>query len=240
MKYDIDYSNIPEHIGIIMDGNGRYATAKGLKRTEGHKAGAETLKRIAIDAADIGVKYLTVYAFSTENWKRPKEEVMGIMKLLYTYLKDWDKHVGGRHVKIKVLGDITNFDATLKNMIKVVENNTKKETELTLNIALGYGGRNEILTAAKLLAQDYKKGKIKLSDFTEETLGEYLYTKSIPDPDLIIRPGGEVRTSNFLLWQSAYSEFYFTDILWPEFTKENLLDAIGYYQTKHRRFGGIK
>jgi undecaprenyl diphosphate synthase len=222
-----------------MDGNGRYATAKGLKRNEGHKAGAETLRRIAIDAADIGVKYLTVYAFSTENWKRPKDEVTGIMKLLYAYLKDWDKYIGDRHVRIKVLGDITNFDPTLKKMIRYVENKTKKENELTLNIALGYGGRNEIVNAAKKIAKEYKSGKINLKDLDEELFSNYLYTEDIPDPDLIIRPGGEVRISNFLIWQSAYSEFYFSDVLWPCFSKENLLEAISYYQSKNRRFGGV-
>ncbi|MBO5454005.1 MAG: di-trans,poly-cis-decaprenylcistransferase [Clostridia bacterium] len=222
-----------------MDGNGRFATAKGLARSEGHKAGAETLRRIAIDAADIGIKYLTVYAFSTENWKRPKDEVSGIMKLLYKYLKDWDKYIGGRHVRIRVIGDISDFDPVLKKMIEFVENSTKKETELTLNIALGYGGRNEIISAAKKMAEDYKSDKLKLDEVNEDVFSKYLYTSDIPDPDLIIRPGGEVRISNFLVWQSAYSEFYFTDTLWPDFTKENLLEAVAYYQSKHRRFGGL-
>lgn len=239
MKFDIDKDNIPAHIGIIMDGNGRYATKLGLNRSEGHKVGAETLRQIAIDAADLGVKYLTVYAFSTENWKRPKDEVMGIMKLLYKYLKDWDKYIAGRHVRIKVIGDVSDFDPTLIKMIKFVENSTKHETELTLNIALGYGGRDEIVNAAKKLAQDYKKGEVDLEQVDEDKFSQYLYTKDIPDPDLIIRPGGEVRLSNFLTWQSAYSEFYFTDTLWPDFTKEDLVKAIAYYQSKHRRFGGI-
>ncbi len=239
MKFDIDMQNVPLHVGIIMDGNGRYATAKGLSRSEGHKAGAETLRQIALDAADIGIKYLTVYAFSTENWKRPKDEVAGIMKLLYKYLKDWDKYIGNRHVRVKVIGDTSDFDPTLRAMISVVENSTKKETELTLNIALGYGGRNEIVTAAKTMAEDYKKGKISLDDIDENAFSQYLYTSDMPDPDLIIRPGGEVRISNFLVWQSAYSEFYFTDTLWPDFTKENLLEAVMYYQSKHRRFGGL-
>jgi len=239
LKCDIDMENVPIHVGIIMDGNGRYATSKGLARSEGHKAGAETLRRIAIDAADIGIKYLTVYAFSTENWKRPKEEVAGIMKLLYKYLKDWDKYIGGRHVRIRVIGDISDFDPTLKTMIKIVENSTKKETELTLNIALGYGGRDEIVNAAKKIAEEYKNGLIDSETITEDYFKKHLYTSDVPDPDLIIRPGGEVRISNFLVWQSAYSEFYFTDTLWPDFNKENLLEAVKYYQSKHRRFGGL-
>ena len=239
MKYDIDYSRLPCHVGIIMDGNGRYATAKGLERTEGHKAGAEALLRISEFAGELGIKYLTVYAFSTENWKRPPAEVSGIMKLLGSYLRSWEKHISGKNVRLKVIGDISDFDLSLRKMIAFVEKQTEKNDGLTINIALGYGGRAEILNAAKKTAQMYKEGKLDINSLTEDAFSEYLYTENTPDPDLIIRPGGEKRLSNFLTWQSAYSELYFSDVLWPDFENEHLLEAIYEYQRRHRRFGGL-
>ena len=239
MKYNIDTNNIPEHIGIIMDGNGRYAQKLGLKRNEGHKAGAEQLNIISEHAGNLGVKYLTVYTFSTENWKRPKEEVAGIMKLLRMYLLNWEKYIGGKGVRIRVLGDISKFEVSLQKLINFVTDQTKNENKLTLNIALGYGGRNEIVSAAKSIASEYKNGNISLEDIDEKLFSEHLYTKDIPDPDLIIRPGGELRLSNFLTWQSAYSEFWFTDVLWPEFSVDDFDKAIYDYQTRHRRYGGL-
>ncbi len=239
MKFDIDLNNLPVHIGIIMDGNGRYATFRGLPRTEGHKAGAETLHKISEYAGELGIKYLTVYAFSTENWKRPADEVKGIMKLLGTYLASWEKYLGGKNVRIKVVGDISRFDPALKKMIAFVEKQTEKRDGLTINIALGYGGRAEIVNAAKKVAEMYKSGELDIESLTEDDFSKLLYTKGEPDPDLIIRPGGEMRLSNFLTWQSAYSEFYFTDVLWPDFGKEHLEEAIYEYQKRHRRFGGL-
>ncbi len=222
-----------------MDGNGRYAQKLGLKRTEGHKAGAEQLNIISEHAGNLGVKYLTVYTFSTENWKRPKEEVAGIMKLLRMYLLNWEKYIGGKGVRIRVLGDVSLFDSSLQKLMNYVSDQTKNETKLVLNIALGYGGRNEIVQAAKKLAEDYKNGILSLDDVSESLFSGYLYTKDIPEPDLIIRPGGELRLSNFLTWQSAYSEFWFTDVLWPEFSTDDFDKAIYDYQTRHRRYGGL-
>lgn len=239
MKYDIDYGRLPLHIGIIMDGNGRYAGAKGLERTEGHKAGAETLLKISEFAGEIGIKYLTVYAFSTENWKRPAAEVSGIMKLLGSYLASWEKHVSGKNVRLKVIGDISKFDLSLKKMIAFVEKQTEQNDGLTINIALGYGGRAEILNAAKKAARLFKDGELDINSLTEDEFSRLLYTADTPEPDLIIRPGGEKRLSNFLTWQSAYSELYFSDVLWPDFENEHLLEAIYEYQKRHRRFGGL-
>ncbi len=239
MKYNLDLNRIPEHVGIIMDGNGRYAQKLGLKRNEGHKAGAEQLNIISEHASKLGVKYLTLYTFSTENWKRPKEEVAGIMKLLRMYLLNWEKYIGGKGVKIKVVGDISLFDSSLQKLINYVSEQTKSENRLILNIALGYGGRNEIVNAAKKIAEDYKQGNISLDSIDENLFSEYLYTKDVPDPDLIIRPGGELRLSNFLTWQSAYSEFWFSDVLWPEFSTDDFDKAIYDFQMRHRRYGGL-
>jgi undecaprenyl diphosphate synthase len=182
LKFDIDLNNLPRHIGIIMDGNGRYATAKGLERTEGHKAGAETLRKISEYAGELGIKYLTVYAFSTENWKRPEAEVKGIMKLLSTYLSSWEKHLGGKSVRIKVIGDISAFDSALKKMIAFVEKQTENRDGITINIALGYGGRAEIVNAAKKAMQMYKNGELDINNFGEEDFTKLLYTGGIPDP----------------------------------------------------------
>lgn len=239
MKYDIDYNNLPEHIAIIMDGNGRYATMRGLSRTEGHKAGAEVLHKISEFAGEIGIKYLTVYAFSTENWKRPFEEVQGIMKLLAHYLSKWEYYLGGNDARIRVIGDISSFDKTLQKTIRFVEKQTEKRKGLCINIALGYGGRDEIVNSVKKVAELYKNSEISLDDINEKMISDNLYTYYMPDPDLIIRPGGEKRISNFLLWQAAYSEFVWMDVLWPEFTDEHLLEAISIYQQRNRRFGNV-
>ena len=222
-----------------MDGNGRYATNQGLSRTNGHKAGAERLVKIAEYCERAGVKNLTVYAFSTENWKRPKTEVMGLMSLLANYLKNWESYIGGTEIRIRVIGDISSFDPAIKAAINYVEKMTEKKKGLSVNIALGYGGRNEIISAAKKLAQKVKDGTINLNDITEEAFSKELYTYDIPDPDLIIRTAGELRLSNFLIWQSSYSEFWFTDKLWPEFMEEDLEQAICDYQQRKRKFGGL-
>lgn len=239
MKYKFDLDKIPKSIGIIMDGNGRYATNQGLSRTNGHKAGAERLVKIAEYCERAGVKNLTVYAFSTENWKRPKTEVMGLMSLLANYLKNWESYIGGTEIRIRVIGDISSFDPAIKAAINYVEKMTEKKKGLSVNIALGYGGRNEIISATKKLAQKVKDGTIDLNDITEEVFSKELYTYDIPDPDLIIRTAGELRLSNFLIWQSSYSEFWFTDKLWPEFMEEDLEQAICDYQQRKRKFGGL-
>ncbi len=239
MKYDIDETKMPNHIGIIMDGNGRYAERRGLPRTMGHKAGAENLKTITRFAKDIGVKNLTVYAFSTENWKRPTAEVSGIMKLLGFYLGDWRHQLGDDSLKIRVIGDTSEFSPSLQKKIEVIERETANEEGLNLNIALGYGGRDEIVRAARALASLCEKGEMKSSDITEEEMSKHMYTNYVQDPELIIRTGGEIRTSNFLLWQSAYSEYYFTDVLWPEFTGDDMLKAIASFQHRDRRYGGL-
>lgn len=239
MKYKFDLKRVPKSIGIIMDGNGRYATMQGLSRTNGHKAGAERLVKIAEYCEHIGIKNLTVYAFSTENWKRPKTEVMGLMSLLANYLKNWESYIGGTEIRIRVIGDISDFDPAIKAAINYVEKMTQNKKGLSVNIALGYGGRNEIVTAAKHIADDVKNGVLSTEDITEEKFSEYLYTYDIPDPDLIIRTAGELRLSNFLIWQSSYSEFWFTDKLWPEFMEEDLEQAICDFQNRKRKYGGL-
>ena len=239
MKYKFDLDRIPKSIGIIMDGNGRFATMQGLSRTNGHKAGAERLVKIAEYCERIGVKNLTVYAFSTENWKRPKTEVMGLMSLLANYLKNWESYIGGTEIRIRVIGDISSFDPAIKAAINYVEKVTEKKTGLSVNIALGYGGRNEIISATKKFAQKVKDGIIDINDITEDAFSKELYTFDIPDPDLIIRTAGELRLSNFLIWQSSYSEFWFTEKLWPEFMEEDLEQAICDFQQRKRKYGGL-
>jgi len=239
LKYKFDLERIPKSIGIIMDGNGRYATMRGLSRTNGHKAGAERLVKIAEYCERAGVKNLTVYAFSTENWKRPKTEVMGLMSLLANYLKNWESYIGGTEIRIRVIGDISGFDPAIKAAIKYVEKMTENKTGLSVNIALGYGGRSEIVSATKKLAQKVRDGAISIEDINEDMFSNELYTFDIPDPDLIIRTAGELRLSNFLIWQSSYSEFWFTDKLWPEFMEEDLEQAICDYQSRKRKFGGL-
>lgn len=239
MKFEIDKSRIPNHIGIIMDGNGRYAKRKGFPRTVGHKAGAENLRTITEFARNTGVKNMTVYAFSTENWKRPSAEVSGIMKLLAFYLGDWKNQLGDSDLRIRVIGDLTGFDQSLIKMIDFVEKQTECQEGITLNIALGYGGRNEIVQATQKIARLCAEGKLKPEDIDEKLMSAHMYTNYVDDPELIIRTGGEIRTSNFLLWQSAYSEYYFTDVLWPEFSPDDLLKAIWSYQNRDRRYGGL-
>ena len=230
---------IPRHIAIILDGNGRWAKKRGLPRTAGHAAGAETFRRIATYCKNIGVNYLTVYAFSTENWSRPEEEVKSIMKLLDRYLREAIATMERDHIKMKILGDVSILSPSLRAEIEETNEISSRYEGFQANICLNYGGRAEILQAAKRYAVDASKG-IAPADLTEEAFSSYLYSAGIPDPDLLIRPGGEKRISNFLLWQCAYSEFYFTDVLWPDFTPEELDKAIAEFSRRDRRFGGVK
>lgn len=238
-KQDIDYSRLPEHIAIIMDGNGRWARKRGLSRSVGHREGSNTLKKMVIFCEEIGIKHLTVYAFSTENWKRPKNEVDSLMSLLKEYLRNADKELSGKNVRINVIGDISRLSPEIQNLTKKVMKSTRHNTGMNLNIALNYGGRDEILKAVRCIAKEVAAGKITADDIDEKTISDHLYTSGIPDPDLLIRTSGEIRLSNFLIWQSAYSEFWFTDVLWPDFKKENMIEAISDYQKRKRRFGGI-
>ncbi|MEF9951237.1 MAG: isoprenyl transferase [Clostridium sp.] len=237
---DLNMDNIPKHIAIIMDGNGRWAKKKGLPRSMGHKAGVETIREIVKTSSNIGVKYLTLYAFSTENWKRPPEEVNALMKLLVEYLKKEAKELNENNVIINFIGDITALPKICQDELINAKNITKENTGLCLNLALNYGSRHEIVSAVNSILDDYKTGKLSSDKITEEEISNRLYTKNMVDPDIIIRPSGEFRLSNFLLWQSAYSEFWFSNINWPDFTSSNLYHAIYDYQQRDRRFGGIK
>ena len=228
----------PEHIAIIMDGNRRWARQKGLAVKEGHKKGAETLEKIAKYCNKIGIKYLTVYAFSTENWKRSKEEVGALMILLQNYLNEFAKRANTDNIKIKVLGDVSPLEKGLQKSIEKAIEKTKGNTGLTLDIAFNYGGRDEITRAVKEIAMMYKNNEISIEDINEELISNNLYTKGQPDPDLLIRTSGEIRTSNFLPWQLAYTEFCFVEKYWPDFSEDDLLDTIHVYQNRNRKFGG--
>lgn len=230
---------LPRHIAIILDGNGRWAKKRGLPRNAGHLAGSETFRNIATYCKEIGVEYLTVYAFSTENWKRSTEEVSGIMKLLDKYLHEAIRDMRKKNIRMKVFGDISRLSPKLQELIHETDEISQQIEGFQANICINYGGRAEIVRAAQLYANDVAEGRAE-GELTEETLEEYMYSAGIPDPDLLIRPGGEYRISNFLLWQCAYSEFYFTDVLWPDFTPEELDKAIASYNSRDRRFGGVK
>lgn len=229
---------MPEHIAIIMDGNRRWARAQGKQPSEGHKAGAETLRQIAKDCNNLGIKYLTVYAFSTENWKRSKEEVSYLMFLLKSYLKDFAKKANKENIKLKVLGNIDILEKDLQKSIINAVNETKNCTGLTLNIAFNYGGRAEIVNAAKKIAHKIENKMLNIEDIDEALFAQNLYTENQPDPDILIRPGGELRVSNYLLWQLAYTEFFFIQKFWPEFTKQDLLEIIEEFNKRNRKFGG--
>ena len=232
--------NIPQHIAIILDGNGRWAKKKGMPRNFGHTQGSKNVERICEDAYKMGVKYLTVYAFSTENWKRPKEEVDVLMNLLRNYMKTCLKTAEKNRMRVRVLGDKTALDDDIRTRIAELEDATKNNDGLNFQIALNYGSRDEMVRAMKKMSLDIKNGKIEAEQIDEKLFETYLDTHDIPDPDLMIRTSGEQRLSNYLLWQLAYSEFYFTDVLWPDFTKEDLAKAIEYYNGRDRRFGGVK
>ena len=228
---------MPKHIAIIMDGNRRWAKARGKTASFGHKEGAKTLEKIVRYANKIGLEYITVYAFSTENWKRAEEEVKSLMMLLQNYLDEYSKRADTENIKVKVLGDITALSSGMQKSIKKCMERTKENTGITFNIALNYGGRDEIVRAIKQIATDVKNEKINIEDISEEMVSNNLYTKGEPDPDLLIRTSGELRLSNFLPWQLVYSEFLFVDKNWPDFEEEDLDNAIIEYQKRTRKFG---
>ena len=235
----MDFQRLPRHIAVILDGNGRWAQRRGLPRTAGHKAGAETFRTIATYCRDIGLEYLTVYAFSTENWKRPKDEVETIMVLLKRYLLEAIDTMERDNVRLRFLGDMQALSQELRDLVEQCNAISDRLTGCQCNICINYGGRAEIAQGARRFAEDCAAGVVKPDDLTEETFEKYLYSAGMPSPELLIRPGGEQRLSNFLLWQCAYAEFYFTDVLWPDFSKEELHRAIAAYQRRNRRFGGV-
>ena len=232
--------NVPNHIAIILDGNGRWAKERGMPRTYGHVKGCANLENICYDIKDLGVKYLTVYAFSTENWKRSREEVEALMKLFRSYLKKCFKISKKNNMRMKVIGDITAFAPDIQQSVRELEEYSKDFDGIYFQLALNYGSRDEIRRGMQKMAQDVKDGKVEPDSITEETIESYLDTAGVPDPDLMIRTSGEQRLSNFLLWQLAYSEFYFTPVAWPDFNKKELIKAIEKYNQRDRRYGGVK
>ena len=238
-KTGLDMNNLPRHIAIIMDGNGRWAKKRGLPRTAGHAAGAETFRTIATYCKEIGIDFLTVYAFSTENWKRPAEEVQSIMDLLKKYLIEALSKMEKDRVKIEFFGDLAPLSFEIQQLCNRAREVSRHYDGCQVNICLNYGGRDELLRAVKSCARDCNQGKYDVDSLTENDFSNYLYSRGVPDPDLIIRPSGELRLSNFLLWQSAYAEFYFTDVLWPDFSQAELNRAIASYQGRQRRYGGV-
>lgn len=230
---------VPQHIAIIMDGNGRWAKKRGLPRNAGHKAGAETFRRIAARCNELGIKYLTVYAFSTENWKRSEEEVSGIMLLLETYLKEALRDMEKNHIRFQLFGDITGLNPKLQKLCREAMERSAQYNEVQVNFCINYGGRDEILRAARAFAADVAAGKRSAESLTEADFANYLDSAGVPDPELVIRPSGEMRTSNFLAWQSAYSELVFMDVLWPDFSNDDLDAAIAEFHRRNRRFGGV-
>lgn len=239
-ELQLDENNIPRHVAIIMDGNGRWAAKRGLPKKAGHKAGAQTLENISKAAIALGIEHLTVYAFSTENWKRSEEEVSGIMDLLRSYLKNYINRAKSDTVKVHIIGDIHRLDQDIQKQIVELERLTSHKTGMNLHIALNYGGRDELVRAVKKVSEKAVRGEIKTEEITEDSIGACLDTASIPDPELMIRTSGEQRISNFLLWQLAYTEFDFTEKLWPDYTEDDLKMALYQYQNRERRFGGRK
>nr|WP_256448195.1 isoprenyl transferase [Falcatimonas sp. MSJ-15] len=245
-RYSVDTYNeelgmrVPEHIAIILDGNGRWAKKRLMPRNYGHMQGSKAVELVCEEAYNIGVKYLTVYAFSTENWQRPSDEVQAIMKLLRNYLKDCIKTTSKNNMKVRILGDKAGLDDDIREQIDKLEKESSKNTGLNFQIAINYGSRDEMVRAMRRMSADIASGIIKESDITEETFSSYLDTRGIPDPDMIIRTSGEQRLSNFLMWQSAYSEFYFPEVLWPDFNRKELVKAIEAYNKRDRRYGKVK
>ena len=239
VQTEVDFTRLPKHIAIIMDGNGRWAKKRGLPRTAGHAAGAETFRTIATYCKEIGIDYLTVYAFSTENWKRPQDEVDAIMGLLKKYLLEAIGQMERDRVKMEFFGDLSPLTSELRELCERTREISRHYEGCQVNICLNYGGRDELVRAARAFALDCVEGRTDPNHLSQEQFGGYLFSRGVPDPDLVIRPSGELRLSNFLLWQSAYAEFYFTDVLWPDFSKEELHRAIAAYQSRNRRFGGV-
>ena len=231
---------IPQHVAIILDGNGRWAKSKGMPRNYGHTAGAKNVETVCEAADQLGIKYLTLYAFSTENWNRPAAEVEALMKLLESYLKNCLKTADKNNMRTRVIGEIGRLSEKFQTRIKELEEYSAKNTGLNLTIAINYGSRDEMVRAIKNMVKDHDDGKLSLEEITDEKFSSYLDTKELPDPDLLIRTSGEQRLSNYLLWQLAYSEFYFTDVPWPDFHKKELEQAIEAYNKRDRRFGGLK
>ena len=236
----VDFDRLPRHVAIIMDGNGRWAKKRGLPRTAGHKVGAETFRKIARHCKKLGIEYLTVYAFSTENWKRPAEEVETIMGLLKNYMAEAIESMEEEKIKLKFFGDMSALSPELQELVRKTDEMSSRIDGFQANVCLNYGGRDEILQAARAFAKECAEGKADPDSLTAEQFGSYLYSAGVPDPELIIRPSGELRLSNFLLWQCAYAEFYYCDTLWPDFSEEDLEKAIVDYQKRDRRFGGVK
>lgn len=236
---DISQIELPKHVGIIMDGNGRWAKKRGLPRSAGHKAGANNFRTITRYCSDIGIKYLTVYAFSTENWKRPSEEVSALMALFKSYLNEALTDFKDDSIVVRFIGDKTGFSSELQELIRENEEESANRDGMVLNIAMNYGSRAEITMAVKNIAQKVKNGELSVENITEQTISDNLYTAFQPDPDLVIRPSGEYRISNFLLWQSAYTEYVIMDKLWPDFTKEDMNRALLEFANRNRRYGGV-
>ena len=237
-----EFDVLPQHIGFIMDGNGRWAKMRGLERSEGHKAGAKTFKKIGEYCADVGIKYMTFYAFSTENWNRPKKEVLALMKLFKEYLSDGEDRLGEndiRQMRLRFIGEREALPKDLLRLIEKAEKETAKYDKVTVNIALNYGGRAEIVHAVKEISEKIKKGELSTEDITDSLISDNIYTAGQPDPDIIVRPSGEYRLSNFMTWQSAYSEFWYSDVLWPDFSEEDVNKLLSDYQNRNRRFGGV-
>lgn len=232
--------NVPQHVAIILDGNGRWAKSKGMPRNYGHTQGAKNVERICEDGYKMGIKYLTVYAFSTENWSRPKGEIDALMTLLRNYMKTCLKTAAKNDMKVRVIGDKTRLDEDIQKRIAELEEATKNNGGLNFQIAINYGGRDELLRATRQIVKDCTEGKLTSDEISEDVFEKYLDTHDIPDPDLLIRTSGELRISNYLLWQIAYSEIYVTEVPWPDFTKEELVKAIETYNSRDRRYGGVK
>lgn len=230
---------IPNHVAIILDGNGRWAKSKGMPRNYGHTVGAKNVETVCRAADELGIKYLTLYAFSTENWNRPQNEVNALMKLLEGYLKNCIKTADKNNMRVRVIGEITRLSNAFQQRIRELETASASNTGLNLTIAINYGGRDEILRAVRHMVEDAREGKLETKDIDENVFSSYLDTRELPDPDLLIRTSGEQRLSNYLLWQLAYSEFYFTDVPWPDFHKKELELAIEAYNKRDRRFGGL-
>lgn len=239
-REELSNLNIPNHVAIILDGNGRWAKKRFMPRNYGHMQGAKVVEQICEDADSIGIKYLTVYAFSTENWNRPQDEVEALMKLLRNYLKDCIKRANNNNMRVRVIGEKSRLSDDIRSKIEELEECSKNNTGLNFTIALNYGSRDEIVRAVREISKNVKDGKISESDIDDKMISDYLDTRGIPDPDLLIRTSGEERLSNFLLWQLAYTEFYFTDVLWPDFNKKELIKAVEKYNERDRRFGKVK
>lgn len=234
-----DRAQLPRHIAVVMDGNGRWAQKRGMPRTVGHSAGSETFQKDAEYLSDLGIEYFTVYAFSTENWKRPPDEVQEILRLLEKYLHKAIREMREKNIRLQFFGDLTPFSPELRALIDETNAISRTTTGMLVSVCLNYGGRAELVRAARLLAEQCVAGTLSPEDIDERRFSGYLYSAGIPDPDLMIRPGGEMRLSNFLLWQNAYTEFYFSDVLWPDFDERQMDAAILAYQQRKRRFGGI-